>query len=59
MKTQKTLLMVLLVVSLTIITSQVYAGFSIRLEKDVRSSNIPAWPNEITFDLYDSETAPD
>jgi len=59
MKTQKTLLVFIsLIVSMLFITSVTYAGFSIRLEKDVPMSELSGVPNNVTFNIYDSETAP-
>ena len=56
MKPQKTLLVIIsLIMSTILLTSIAYAGFSIRLEKDVPSTAVSEWPNEITFNIYDSE----
>lgn len=59
MKTKKTLLVVIfLIVSSMLLVSVVYAGFSIRLEKDIPMSELSAVPTTITFKIYDSDVAP-
>lgn len=59
MKSQRILLVlvpsiILLILSLT---STVYAGSAVRLEKDVPRIEVPVAPNTVTFNLFDSETA--
>ncbi|MBC2694157.1 MAG: hypothetical protein HF982_02540 [Desulfobacteraceae bacterium] len=58
MKIKNSLLVVIsLIISLSLLASVVYAGFSIRLEKDIPMCEILAVPNNVTFKIYDSATA--
>lgn len=59
MKYQKTLpvFVSLIILSALWLTSVAYAGFAIRLAKDVPRSEIPSVPNTVTFDIYNSAIA--